>query len=69
MVNEMANQSNVPIKTFNKNPSFFSIFSWVRTAMMKERKGPLLESERLLVRGVEQKFINANVSADQIVFD
>jgi hypothetical protein len=37
--------------------------------MMKERKGPLLDTERLLVRGVEQKFVNANVSSADLSLD
>lgn len=37
--------------------------------MMKERKGPQLDSERLVIRGAEQKFLNANVSSNQIIFD
>ena len=40
--------------------------SWVRTAMMKEKKGPLLDSERLLIRGAEQKFVNANISSSDL---
>lgn len=31
---------------------------WTRTGMIREKKGPLLDSEQLCIRGVEQKFIN-----------
>ena len=34
--------------------------------MMKEKKGPLLDSERLLIRGAEQKFVNANISSSDL---
>lgn len=37
--------------------------SWMRTGMMKEKTGPKLESEKLLIRGVEQKFIGQAVSS------
>jgi len=43
--------------------------SWTRTAMIRERKGPLLESEQLSIRGVEQKFINGNVSSANLNLD
>ncbi|XP_059085709.1 protein MCM10 homolog [Tigriopus californicus] len=35
---------------------------WTRTGMMREKKGPLLDSEQLCIRGVEQKFINQTSS-------
>ena len=40
--------------------------SWARTGMMRERKGPVLDSERLLIRGVEQKFIGQTVSSEDL---
>ena len=43
--------------------------SWERTGMMRERKGPLLDSERLLIRGQEQKFVGAHVSSQQLNLD
>ncbi len=40
--------------------------SWARTGMMREKKGPALESERLLIRGAEQKFVGQTVSSEDL---
>ena len=40
--------------------------SWERTGMMKEKKGPLLESEKLLIRGQEESFVGASISAKEL---
>jgi len=39
---------------------------WSRTGMIRERKGPLFESEKLLIRGIEQNFVGANVGSNQL---
>ena len=35
--------------------------SWVRVGMAREKKGPLLDSERLVVRGAEESFLGADI--------
>ena len=40
--------------------------AWERCGMMKERKGPKLDTEKLLIRGQEQTFVGATVSSDQL---
>ena len=40
--------------------------AWERTGMMRERKGPKLDNEKLLIRGQEQTFVGATVSGDQL---
>jgi hypothetical protein len=37
--------------------------------MIRERKGPLLDSEQLSIRGVEQKFINGNATCANLDLD
>ena len=34
--------------------------------MMRERKGPLLENEKLLIRGEERQFIDATVKSSDL---
>ena len=34
-------------------------FSWIRTGMMREKKGPTLENEQLVIRGHEESHIGA----------
>ncbi len=40
---------------------------WRRCGMAKAKKGPLLDSEKLLVRGVEQKFIGQTVASMELL--
>lgn len=40
--------------------------SWVKTGMMREKKGPLLDSEKLLIRGREEKFIGATLKSSDL---
>ncbi|XP_013381323.1 protein MCM10 homolog [Lingula anatina] len=40
-----------------KNCSGCGEFKYEKTSMWKEKKGPLLDSEKLLLRGVEEKFL------------
>ena len=35
--------------------------------MIRERKGPVLDGEKLLIRGAEQKFINATIDRNDLV--
>eukprot|EP00095_Tigriopus_kingsejongensis_P008645 maker-scaffold426_size175065-snap-gene-0.37 protein:Tk08645 transcript:maker-scaffold426_size175065-snap-gene-0.37-mRNA-1 annotation:"hypothetical protein DAPPUDRAFT_300822" len=42
---------------------------WSRTGMMKEKKGPILDSERLCIRGGEQKFINQTLQKSDLNLD
>lgn len=40
--------------------------AWMRCGMMREKKGPLLDSEKLVIRGAEQKFIGAAVKSTDL---
>lgn len=46
-----------------------SCTNWVRAGMIREKKGPKLDSEHLLVRGAEQKFVNRTVSSGDVRLD
>lgn len=43
--------------------------AWNRTGMIRERKGPVLDSERLLVRGHEQTFVGETVKSSELHVD
>ena len=57
--------------TFDKIPkqacSKCSKVSWVRCGMMREKKGPLLDNEKLLIRGQEEKFIGYALKKSDLV--
>jgi len=37
--------------------------------MMREKKGPLLDSEKLLIRGREKSFVGATTKASELNLD
>ncbi len=39
---------------------------WHRVGMARERKGPTLESERLSIRGVEEKFLGQSLAGQNL---
>ena len=43
--------------------------SWERVGMMRERKGPALDSEKLLIRGQEESFVGATVKSKELNLD
>ena len=59
--------------SFNKLPktscSNCGESKWERTGMMRERKGPLLDSEKLLIRGQERSFVGASVKSSELSLD
>ena len=50
------NRNPIPNLTNERTSS-----SWVRVGMAREKKGPLLDSERLVVRGAEESFLGADI--------
>ena len=40
--------------------------SWLRVGMARERKGPTLDSERLVIRGAEEKFLGADIKSNDL---
>ena len=40
--------------------------SWIRVGMMRERQGPVLDNEKLLIRGQEEKFIGQNIKSSDL---
>ena len=43
--------------------------SWERVGMMRERKGPMLDSEKLIIRGQEESFVGATVKSKELNLD
>jgi minichromosome maintenance protein 10 len=41
--------------------------AWARVGMMRERKGPTLDSEKLVIRGAEQNFIGADIKSKDLI--
>ena len=40
--------------------------AWERVGMMREKKGPLLDSEKLLIRGREESFVGATAKSSEL---
>ena len=40
--------------------------SWERVGMMREKKGPVLDSEKLIIRGREESFVGATIKASEL---
>ena len=40
--------------------------AWERVGMMRERKGPKLDSEKLLIRGKEESFVGATIKSGDL---
>ena len=40
--------------------------SWERVGMMREKKGPMLDSEMLLIRGQEESFVGATIKSSEL---
>ena len=40
--------------------------AWERVGMMRERKGPKLDSEKLLIRGQEESFVGATIKSGDL---
>ena len=43
--------------------------AWERVGMMREKKGPLLDSEKLLIRGREESFVGATAKSSELSID
>ncbi len=41
--------------------------SWTRVGMMREKKGPVLDNEKLLIRGQEESFIGAVIQSKDLI--
>ena len=40
--------------------------AWERVGMMRERKGPMLDSEKLIIRGREESFVGATIKSSNL---
>jgi len=54
------------ISTPKKSCDKCSESTWERVGMIREKKGPLLDSEKLLIRGKEESFVGATAKANEL---